>query len=122
MTDRGHPTPAELRDLAGRTLEALDEDRALTEHLTQCDECLELYDALWREASTDLADLDAVFPDSVAVGRLEYELFRRIHVASLATASSWLVTEGFLRVILGVLLPIVELERTPSRRAGGERP
>lgn len=115
-----HPAPGQLRELVSRTLDALDEEQALLEHLSHCDECFEIYEGLWAEASGDLPELSEVFLDSTAGRTLEARLFHRIHVASLGTASSWLVTEGFLRVLVGVLLPIVGFERAPTSPARGE--
>lgn len=117
-----HPAASELRELVLRTRDALEEEQAIFEHLSRCDECFQVYEDLWTEASGDLPDLDYVFLDSPGGRRLEGRLFHRIHVASLGTASGWLVTEGFLRVVVGVLLPIVSFEHAPTSRARGDKP
>lgn len=115
-----HPTRAELLDLLGRG--GQDDDQALLEHVSGCDECFEVYDGLWAQALEARPELAEALLESATSRRLEARLFRRIHLASLGTASSWLVTQGFLCVLLGVLLPIVDLERAPAAGAGGERP
>ncbi len=117
-----HPAPAELRELVTRTLDALDEEQALLEHLSHCDECFQVYEGLWAEASADLPGLTDVFLDSTASQGLERRIFHRIHMASLGTASGLLVTRGFLCVLVGILLPIVDFEHAPTSRARGERP
>ena len=117
-----HPEPAELRDLVSRSVEALDEDEPLLEHLSHCDECFQIYEDLWAEVSQDLPELSEMFVDSAASQRLEGRLFRRLHVASLGSASGWLVTDGFLRVVVGVLLPVLAFEHAPTARARGEKP
>jgi hypothetical protein len=117
-----HPAASELRELVLRTLDAREEEQALLEHLSRCDECFQVYEDLWAEASGDLPDLNYVFLDSSGGRRLEERLFHRIHVASLGTASGWLVTEGFLHVVVGVLLPIVSFDRAPTSRARGDKP
>lgn len=117
-----HPAASELRELVVRPRDAVDEEQAIFEHLSRCDECLQVYEDLWAEASGDLPDLNYVFLDSSGARGLEGRLFHRIHVASLGSASGWLVTEGFLRVVVGVLLPIVGLEHAPTSRARGDKP
>ena len=113
-----HPEPSQLRELVLRTL---DDEKELLEHLSHCDECFEIYEGLWAKASGDLPELSGAFLDSTTNQRLEGRLFHRIHVASLGTASGWLVTEGFVRVLVGVLLPIVGFKRAPTSRARGEK-
>ncbi len=117
-----HPTPAELDALVSRALEALEEDRALLEHVSECDDCFRAYEGLWAQASGDLAELPVMFLDATAKQRLEGLLFRRIHAASLGTASSWLATDGFLHVVIALLLPIVGFKTAPTGRARGDRP
>lgn len=116
-----HPAPSELRELVSRTLDALNEEQELLEHLSECDECFQAYEDLWAEASTQLPNFADVFLDSSDASRLEARLFRRLHVASLATASSWLVTEGFLHVLVGVLVPVVEFDRAPTVSTEGDK-
>lgn len=117
-----HPAASELRELVLRARDALDEEQAIFEHLSRCDECFQVYEDLWAEASGDLPDLTDVFPDSSGARRVEGRLFHRIHVASLGTESGWLVTEGFVRVVVGVLLPILSFEHAPTSRARGDKP
>jgi len=116
-----HPEASELRQLVLRTLDARDEEQELLEHLSHCDECFQAYEGLWAEASSDLPDLTEVFLESSDARRLEGRVFQRIHAASLGTASGWLVTEGFLRVVVGVLLPIVSFEHAPTLRDRGDK-
>lgn len=117
-----HPTPIELHGLVGRTLDAGDDDHELLEHVSRCDECFEEYDRLWAEALADRPEIAEVLLDPAAGQRLESRLFRRIHLASLGTAGAWLVTRGFLCVLVGVLLPIVDPGHTPRSSVGGENP
>ena len=117
-----HPEPTELRDLVSRSIEALDEDQPLLEHLSHCDECFQVYEELWAEASEDLPELSEVFVDSDASQRLEDRLFHRLRVASLGSAGGWLVTDGLLRVVVGILLPVLAFEPAPTARVRGEKP
>lgn len=116
-----HPTLSELEALVRSALGTAEQE-VLMDHLTACDDCFAAYDELWAEVSRELPALSGVVLDSVVAERVEGRLFRFIHVSSLATAGTWFVTDGFLRAALGVLLPIVDVERSPALRKRGERP
>ncbi len=110
-----HPTTAALQSLIDRVL-AGEEREALRAHLVDCDDCFSVYETLWEEAATDLPSLSALALHSRRAARIEARLFRCIRLASLGSAGAWLVSEGFLRAALGLLLPLVELRRAPVKR------
>ncbi len=111
-----HPPLDRLRSLlAGELGEGQKE--ALVEHLTGCENCFQTVEALWRDEEP-LAAIDARPDlDDDTAERLERRLLSRIHLASFGNSLAWLTTEGFLRVVLGLLRPFLAPSSAAARAA-----
>lgn len=115
-----HPGPSDLERLVAGSLTDAESERYLR-HLARCESCLEIAEAAW----TGLAELTAGVKERQPLGQataddIERRLFHRIHVAGTGTQLAWLVTDGFVRVLVVLLRPLVAAGREPDKR--GPRP
>lgn len=105
-----HPSAKQLTKLVRGNLEG-DEAEAVVRHLGECAACLDLSEALWPGVGL-LAD-DGQEPQMTAEShsKIEDGLFRRIHLAATGSELAWLVTGGFMSVILLLLRPLLASKR-----------
>ena len=112
-----HPQPHLLEALAAGRLEG-PEAEALVEHLDVCNDCLDLAEGLWQGVGSlpDEGEVPAMSAESRS--KIEERLFRRIRSAAAGSELAWLVTGGFLSVILCLLRPLLATDRLPETERG----
>lgn len=109
-----HPDEKILGLLFERSLD-LDESDALMLHLSECEECLGRVEERWGGIVGLVDDADIPTAGGQEWARIEGGLFRQVHLATLGSDVSWLVTGGFLSVVLYLLKPVVRRPRLESR-------
>lgn len=113
-----HPDDQTLVRLVAGKLEP-DRSEAVLSHISDCDACLERAEAAWGGIE-NLAGVTEAPPigDRSAL-EIEIRLLRRVHLAQLGTQVSWLVTDGFLAVVLVLLRPV--FGRSMPGTGGGKK-
>lgn len=112
-----HPDPATLRlFVAGRL--GREHEESVLSHLSDCDACLDQAEAAWSgiEELANPLDVPPMSRDSSA--RIEERLLGRMRIAELGSQVTWLVTEGFVIVVLALTRPLLGGPVTDPR---GER-
>jgi hypothetical protein len=113
-----HPDEDTLRTLvAGELDSALKE--ILLEHLAVCDSCMEIADRVW-EGIPGLAQTLDVPPMDLENQRLvQMRLLHRVHLANLGTQVTWMVTEGFMGVLIVLMRPLIGRRRGIREEGAG---
>ena len=113
----GAQHPDNLRAFVNGELDQIQIDVVMA-HLAECDVCLAEVDALWAAQAQMALSNPVPALDETTARRVEKRLLNQLHRSDFGGRALWLGTAGFINTIFALLRPLINSNRSVSKRKG----